>query len=485
MRRLLSRRLNRTTGTDEGSALMLALVVVLLGSLLVIPLLSYAVAVTTSSRIEVTKTARSEAVKGALRTALANGKDLYAQCSTSGATTSRPIASPGLGIATSTTCTTVKDTTEMKSSDLRVAMTTVQLGALAPVGTVGTPYAGSGLGTSAWTADTTAVSTGGKILLPQLPGHSLTHPSSTGYPMPAWAGSCIAYFPGTYTDPITISSSTPVYFTSGIYYFENTVTFTGSANVVIGGGSVDGCTSDQDAAYNAINAPINHNITGYGATFVLGAAGRLVVNDSIAGTGPVVNFNNRLVADTDISNQPSKGVNIESVNGVSSGGSSVDLNQSYLFVPHSMSTGSPAVDAASNGYNASTLVPLATPVVLPAVQTNPVIDFSFTGANNGTLYVPGYVSVPQGRININVSATSLVKKNISLLGGVLAAQFTQGAAQPAIQQLGIVNRVVQKTFKIVSTTTSGTPVVVSVAQVQVNDYGEYVVNSWIITTGGG
>jgi len=198
-----------------------------------------------------------------------------------------------------------------------------------------------------------------------------------------------------------------------------------------------------------------------------------------------VNFNNRLVADTDISNQPSKGVNIESVNGVSSGGSSVDLNQSYLFVPHSMSTGSPAVDAASNGYNASTLVPLATPVVLPAVQTNPVIDFSFTGANNGTLYVPGYVSVPQGRININVSATSLVKKNISLLGGVLAAQFTQGAAQPAIQQLGIVNRVVQKTFKIVSTTTSGTPVVVSVAQVQVNDYGEYVVNSWIITTGGG
>jgi hypothetical protein len=74
-----------------------------------------------------------------------------------------------------------------------------------------------------------------------------------------------------------------------------------------------------------------------------------------------------------------------------------------------------------------------------------------------------------------------VKKNISLLGGVLAALFTQGTASPATQQLGIVNRVIQKTFKVVSSTTSGTPLIVSTALVQINDYGEYVVNSWDIS----
>ena len=158
----------------------------------------------------------------------------------------------------------------------------------------------------------------------------------------------------------TISGTTPVFFTSGIYYFENTLTFTGSANVVVGGGAIDGCATDQDAAYNAINAPLNHNITGFGATFVFGSAGRLVVNDSVAGTGPVVQFNTRMVADTDVGNQPSKSVSIISVNGVvqDAGSSSSDLHVSnQLFVPKSMVTGSPSVDAATEGYNASTLIP--------------------------------------------------------------------------------------------------------------------------------
>jgi hypothetical protein len=360
-------------------------------------------------------------------------------------------------------------------------MTTLQAGSTAPVGTVGDTY--SGLGSAQinnWVNDTTLVTTGGKILLPQLPDHALSHPSSVGYQMPSWVGSCRVFFPGTYLDPITISDNQPTYFASGIYYFENTITFTGSANVVIGGGSVDGCTNDQDAAYNAINVPLNHNITGYGATFVLGAAGRIVMNDSVAGTGPSVTFNNRLVNDTDIANLPSRGVSIISVDGVANGATqSNDLNLSgQLYVPQSMATGTPAVDAASTGYVPSTLVP----TVAPAVQTNPIIDFSFTGTNSGTLFVPGYVAVPQGRININVTAASAPKKNISLVGGVLAALFTQSATAPATQQLGIVNQVIQKTFKVVSSTTSGSPIIVSTALVQINDFGDYVVNSWDIST---
>jgi hypothetical protein len=470
----------RDARRDEGSALVFALFVVIMGSLMITPLLSYARSVTRNSEIEQSKTARAEAVKGGLRTALASPKDFYDACANSGLHTEVVLGSPSLDLGVQTVCTTVKNTTQLSASELRMAMTTLQVGSTAPVGTVGATYAGSGSAQiNNWVNDTTAVSTNAKILLPQLPSHALTHPSSSGYQMPAWAGNCRVYFPGTYVDPITLSDSQPTFFTSGIYYFENTITFTGSANVVVGGGSQDGCTNDQDAAYNAINAPLNHNITGYGATFVLGAAGRVVVNDSVAGTGPVVYFNNRLVNDTDISNLPSRGVSIISVNGVLNGAaSSSDLNLSnQLYVPASLATASPPVDAASSGYKPSTLVP----TVAPAAQTSSIIDFSFTGANTGTLWVPGYVAVPQGLININVTATSAVKKNISLLGGVLAALFTQGTASPATQQLGIVNRVIQKTFKVVSSTTSGTPLIVSTALVQINDYGEYVVNSWDIS----
>jgi hypothetical protein len=476
---------------DEGAALILALIMVLVGAFIVTPLLSYGVTVTRGSRIATAKNQRAEAVKGALRVALADPKAMYDACSASGLHNEVTLASPskaenpggtGLDIDVHTVCTTVKSATELQPSELRVAMTTTQSGSTAPAGTVGDAYAGSGSSNvNAWVAATSTVSTGGKILLPELPTHSLTHPSPTGYQMPSNMGSCTVYFPGTYADPITISGTTPVYFTSGIYYFENTLTFTGSANVVVGGGAIDGCASDQDAAYNAINAPLNHNITGFGATFVFGGAGRLVVNDSVAGTGPVVQFNTRMVADTDVGNQPSKSVSIETVDGVvqQAGKSSSDLNLSnQLYVPKSMVTGSPSVDAATEGYNASTLVP----TVAPATQSNAVIDVSFTGTSAGTLYVPGYVAVPQGRINVSVTATSAAKKSVSLLGGVLAALVTQSATPPATLQLGIVNRVVQKTFKVVSTTQTGAPVVVSTALVQVNDYGEYVVNSWQVAT---
>jgi hypothetical protein len=488
MIRLVRERIDRLRSgrrrpeADEGSALLIALAIVLIGALIITPLLSYAATVTTSSRIEVTKTARGEAVKGGLRTALANPKALYDACSNSGLHTEVTLAAPGLDVGVQTVCTTVNNATELSPSELRVAMEATQSGATAPAGTVGQVYSGIGnTNVTAWVADTTATSTGGKILLAQLPPHALSHPSSTGYAMPAWAGACTVFFPGTYQDPITISGTTPVFFTSGVYYFENTVTFTGSANVVVGGGSIDGCTNDQNAAYNAINAPATTAITGYGATFIFGAGGRLAVNDSVAGTGPVVQFNTRLVADTDVGNLPSKSINIETVNGVEvvADVSSADLVLPYLAVPKSMASGSPAVDSETQGFSPSTLVP----TLAPAPQTNPIIDFSFTGTNTGTLYVPGYVSTPQGRININLTAASAVKKNLSLLGGVLAAQFTQTAAPAATQQLGIVNRVVQKTFKVVSTSTSGSPTLVSTALVQVNDYGEYVINSWSVGLG--
>lgn len=459
--------------------LLLALVCVLLGGFIVVPLLRYASSVTRLNRLESAQLARAEAVKGALRTALASPRDLYLACSNSGLHVEVALASAGLDIPVATSCTTVADATEMTAADVRTAFTVVQAGATVPSGVVGDTYPGSGSSsTTAWWADTTVASTGQKIWLPELPSHALSHPSANGYAMPAGAPACRVFFPGTYSDPVVLSSATPTYFASGIYYFENLVHVTGSAQVVVGGGAIEGCSTDQDAAYNAVNAPKNHNITGYGATFVFGGAGRLLVDSSTAGSGPSLQFNARLVADTDIGGLPSKGVSIISVNGVTSGSGSDNLEVAGLLsVPKSMATSTPSVDAATVGYVPSTLIPSADPAAPAQV---PIVSVE-SGSTAATVWIPGYVCVPQGQVSVSAGSAAS-GSSVQMVGGVLAATVVTTGTPPATLALGMVNRVVQKTFKIVSVSSTAAPRVQSTALVQMNDYGEFVVNSWEIRT---
>jgi hypothetical protein len=114
----------------------------------------------------------------------------------------------------------------------------------------------------------------------------------------------------------------------------------------------------------------------------------------------------------------------------------------------------------------------------------PIIDINFTTTSTSTLFIPGYVSVPQGRINITAATGAGVGKSVDLVGGVLAATFSQTLVQPASLHLGMINRIVQKTFKLVGTTTAGRPSVTSVAIVQINDYGEFAINSWVTESSG-
>ena len=113
--------------------------------------------------------------------------------------------------------------------------------------------------------------------------------------MPAGYPTCTVYFPGTYVDPLTLTG--PTYFTSGIYYFEKQVTIQNGADVVVGGGAVPGCTSDQEAIFYAMNVPSTHNMSGLGATWVLGKQARVVVSNAMPSASPVkLRFNTRYVA---------------------------------------------------------------------------------------------------------------------------------------------------------------------------------------------
>ena len=276
---------------DRGGALILALVMIILGATVVLPTLSYTMAVTRQSRVAMTRTIGDEAVKGGLRTALADPGKLYLECQGGSRTTVHPIASAIASVSTS--CSWLSEAYAKDATEIPYSVATVQAGSTVPADATppSTSYPSSGNPvTNAWVADTSSTSTGNKIFAPNLPAHALSHPSPTGYPMPAPFPACNVFFPGTYLNPISITSVTPTFFASGIYYFENTVTISGSAKVVVGDGVTEGCTTDQEAAFNAVNAPVNHNITGVGATLIFGAAGRLVINDTTPGTGVSVSL---------------------------------------------------------------------------------------------------------------------------------------------------------------------------------------------------
>jgi hypothetical protein len=66
---------------------------------------------------------------------------------------------------------------------------------------------------------------------------------------------------------------------------------------------------------------------------------------------------------------------------------------------------------------------------------------------------------------------------------VLAANINVSPDRPAAFAMGLVNKVVQKTFKIISSTTSGTPAINAIAIVKVNDTGDYAIGSYVVQTG--
>ena len=462
-------------GRDEGSALVIALVMILLAGLMVMPILDYSQAVSRQTRILQSKTTRLEAVKGGLRTALADPVGLFKTCDAAGLTVPVNLAGPGLGTAVSTQCWKMSSSLAEDPSTIRYGSGTTQVGAAVPAGVVGPLMPGSGAAPpEQWTSLISSVPSDDRIWVPDLPSRHVSLRSPTGYSMPVGYPACTVYFPGTYPDPITIDGATPVYFTSGIYYFQSTVRFSGDANVVIGAGSAEGCTTDQEAAFYATNAPTLHNISGLGATFVLGAAGRVVVDDATAGAGAKVTFNKRYVGATDVTSASSAGVSIVSVNGELSSGTLVATDRAgVLRVPSSNVAGEPPSPATAQGYTPSTLVTDGLGSVPDAI-----VAVNLTTPASVRLTIPGYVSVPQGRVLVATSPGATANKQISIGGGVLAATLEVSPDRPSSFALGLVNPVVLQTLKIVSTTTTGTPRVTSTAIVQVKENGAYAINSW-------
>lgn len=510
---------------DQGASLVFALASIVLISMFVLPVMDYTMAVLRADSVRSTVSERTEAVKGGLRAALQDPVELYQACVASGRTTPVELAvPPGLGIRSY--CTTTRDALQDVPSDQRYAIALTQVGAEAAIppnyvapperpeldGTIGAAWCTSitaadelqvpcgrvfpGSGASdidAWQDEATATSQGAKVFHPALPPFRNTLSFSGGYMMPAATGACRVYFPGKYTDDVVIADSTPTYFVSGVYYFERALRISGNAQVVAGTGSMPGCVeSDAVAVADAIGAPFDASSTGVGATFVFGANGRLVIDTATSGSNMSFIMNRRLVAEEDPLHVLNN-ISIMSVNGVFNGSATTRLiRPGQLDVPVSpvQNGGALSPNPWTHFYRASNLVSTPTPAVgcaLPLTGVNadcPIIDVNMTTNATVTVRIPGYIAVPQGSVVLNGTPGSGANKSISLGGGVLAAQMQVSGEAPAFLQLGLLNPVVQKTFKIVTETVDGSPKVVSTALVQVNETGGHAVNSWVVQTNG-
>ena len=296
---------------DTGSVLPLVLVMMIIGSLIVIPMMRYAMTVLSANTVLSKKTTRIESAKAGLRLSLADPVGLYQACGTGGPSIPVELAPISMsGIRVSTKCYFIDYASAQSADELRVGVTSTQVGTAPPEELKGSswcpPHASrttpcdfeptDPASSSEWLTNKTVQSETDKIWLPNLPVHGLNRRSPAGNQMPIDFPTCTVYFPGTYPDQVVLDG--PTYFTSGIYYFENEVRIEGGASVVVGLGAVQGCTNDQEAIFYAENAPGTHNMSGLGGTWVLGAGGRIVIDNS-NGSELSVHFNKRYVAPGD------------------------------------------------------------------------------------------------------------------------------------------------------------------------------------------
>ena len=440
----MNRRSNHAAdieGRDQGTALLMVLLLIVIGSLMVVPLARYSTSVLRANTVLTGKTKRVESVKAGLRVALADPARLYEACGAAGPTVPvalAPTTANGLGVTTR--CYYIDHQAAQAADQLRYGLTATRAGATPPIELSGKSYSPANpADTREWWTSTTKASETDKVWLPDLPTHGLNRRSATGTTMPAGFPACRVYFPGTYPDPIVLDG--PTYFASGIYYFENEIRIIGGADVVIGLGAAQGCTSDQEAIFYAQNPPGTHNMNGLGATWVLGGRARIVVSNS-NGLPASVRFNARYVADGDLGAAPSADVSIISVNGELGvdGVTGVDLNAPGIIeVPVSYVGGATPVLATTDDYLPSVFTPKPVAPDAPTAVTaqrfvgaaiatwtapfdggSPITGYMVTASSGQTCATTGstscaFVGLPSSSVTFTVIARSAVGDSVSSL----------------------------------------------------------------------
>lgn len=297
--------------------------------------------------------------------------------------------------------------------------------------------------------------------LPQVPTFERPGPQST-------IGTCNVYYPGRYlgSTPLVINGGNH-YFASGIYYFERPITIQGGARVVFGEGRLAGCVADADAAFS-VTAPRSHEITGKGATLLLGAGGSLNVQNSS------VQFNRRVSTSA---NRGSEGTAIRTVNfGIATPAVEVPADRVQLPDGSTVAVAShsirPSASSPPVSYTSSTLTP-----------ANTAVTVNLTGSSIGTnrFVVDGAIFTPNSRVQVTTTGNQYA---LRVSAGIVASGLRLGLGQlptspSSNYQVGVVTEFIQRRVIMVSRATIEGRTVRSTAQLEVHVDRSYAINQWV------
>lgn len=308
-------------------------------------------------------------------------------------------------------------------------------------------------------------------------GTSWTYPKLAALPTferpgsQAALGACTLYYPGRYygSTPLVLDGGQH-YFASGVYYFERPIIITNGAQVVAGEGRYAGCAFDADAAF-APTAPRSHEITGKGATFVLGADATLTVENAS------LRMNRRVSTAT---TRGSEGVSIRSVSfGVATPDVEIPADVVQLAdastVPAAAHTIRPSATGPAIGYRASTLNPRS---------SSPILDVRLNGAApaSNRVLLDGYVFVPNAPVRVQSNTNQY---ELRMTGGLVAARFELGlsnlpAGGASAYTVGVVTEPIQRKVQLRATTAVNGKTMSSTAVLEVHADRSYAINSWTI-----
>ncbi|KGA07148.1 MAG: hypothetical protein GM46_9250 [actinobacterium acAcidi] len=479
---------NNSAG-DRGSALLMVLILMTVGSIIAVGLLTYARVLLDTRPALHEQNAAAEAVKSGTRMAIAlqrdfgpsacfaastnwtlNGYNVNSSCTT--------VTSYATGANRYGTITTLNagTTADISTPSWAGSMATALTGnILVNTGTSADPLSSNLINDGSTTWNNTAQQwwqmagdnpSGTSWVYPQLPQiPSFQRPGSQ-----ATIGTCSLYFPGRYvgTTPLTLNGGAH-YFASGVYYFERPLVIAGSAQVVFGEGSYAGCAVDAQAAY-ASTAPKSHEITGKGATLLLGGGASLTVQESS------VRFNRRVSTST---TRGSEGVSIRTVN-FGQSNSSVVIPADTVLLP----------DGSTTSITAHSIIPVAnaTPVAYVSSTLAPSTSWGVDVRLNGTssfanrFLVDGYIFVP----NTGIRATSTTAAyEFGMTGGVVATKLQLAltlapSKGTTAYTVGVISQTIQRKVRLAVSTTDGIRHAVSTAVVEVHADKSYAINSWVV-----
>ena len=334
--------------------------------------------------------------------------------------------------------------------------------------------------------------------LPQIP----SYPRASS-PVRVGSTNCYVFYPGRYESDVVLNgvaadgSTNQFYFASGVYLFNKPLMITDGASVVIGEGSYKGCAFDADAAFLA-GSPRNHEITGKGATLLLGSDGSgsasLSNNGSIDVVDSSLRVNSRVATN---STRASAGISVMSINLATGATGLGDVEipvDDQVLLPGCLASdviGNPDCVESIATYE---VIPNGSGTYATAISYEPsrlgadaaIIHAELNGlskANNRVLF-GGHLFVPNARIDMSTTGTSS-EYVIRLRNGAVASSFNFDfpTGDETNFLIGQETETVYEKLRLAAVTRFDGRDFRSVVEVEVDRSNRYAINTWAVDAG--